>query len=153
MNQLLFNDYMITQAFQDMFSTCFRSKSKYFDLKKEVTEKKNITVSVPFFYRPSLSNTKKTSHISLSLSSLPLLFSLRREWQLMGRLSLRQRNEAFSSVISLNFSEQSQEFCLVKSLTISIRPVNTNESSAPNPKITKNRFSTSLMIQTRSVSR
>lgn len=75
MNQLLFNDYMITQAFQDMFSTCFRSKSKYFDLKKEVTEKKNITVSVPFFYRPSLSNTKKRL-IFLSRFPLCLSFSL-----------------------------------------------------------------------------
>lgn len=58
-------------------STCFRSKSKYFDLKKEVTEKKkNITVSVPFFYRPSFSNTKNVSYFSLAfLSASPFLSS------------------------------------------------------------------------------
>lgn len=77
MNQLLFNDYMITQAFQDMFSTCFRSKSKYFDLKKEVTEKKKHYSFCTFLLSPiSLKHKKNVSYFSLAfLSASPFLSS------------------------------------------------------------------------------
>jgi len=81
---------------------------KRFGLKKEVTKQKNVSILI------HLSKTYLSD-------SLFLFLYLRREWQHKGWLSLRRRKEASSSVISSNFADQSQGFCLVTKPNIIIR--------------------------------
>lgn len=77
MNQLLFNDYMITQALQDMFLYLFPFKVKIFWSKKGSNGKKK---TLQFLYLSSivhLSQTQKNvSYFSLAfLSASPFLSS------------------------------------------------------------------------------